>query len=90
VKIDRLVVEPEEQTLSLRGQESRELAVTITGGQVQLPGQQRQERVRIGGGTKRVQGQLLCFPQRLGHSLGERGRVRFREMKRDLPVQPCA
>ena len=37
------------------------------------------------GGPKRVQGQLLCFPQRLVHSLGQRARIRFREMKRDLP-----
>ncbi|HZR21448.1 MAG TPA: hypothetical protein VFE51_29465 [Verrucomicrobiae bacterium] len=36
VKIDGLVVDPEEQTLSLQGQESREAFVTITGGDAQL------------------------------------------------------
>lgn len=33
VKIERLTVEPEEQPLSLRGQESKEVVVAVTGGQ---------------------------------------------------------
>ena len=41
VKIEGLVVQPEEQTLSLHGQESREVFITVTGGRV-ATGQQLQ------------------------------------------------